>query len=727
MAEDRDGHPPRGTPTTVSMHTPSDAPVSDQLLQEADRISLERCGASGLIVDERWNIVELMGHVGTYLTPMAGPASLHVTRMLEPTISTTVCTLLVQARHSDSPCHQGEVVFCPQANQCLCVDVVPFQRSQPAGRYFLILFQEQSPAAKQPFSLKKTDQRLEEQVTLLQQELCQLSDNFFRARSRLQALEEEREAYREECDAALVKAHAQNRYLQEQEKKLAQTGDELINLLSSVEIPIVMVDRNLGIRRYVAQAEKLWNLQPEDVGRSLLDIEPGFALPDLEEILRHVMEQMEPCHLELQDDQGKWFALRIRPFVTQDNRVDGATLTAVDIDALKRSMEQEKRIAQEESARKEAEQNQRLKDQYLAMLAHELRNPLTPLQSTLDRLRSRRAEDLESSELLEKADRQLRHLTRLLEDLLEVSRVTQGKISLRAETIDLREAVVQVLEAHEAQVKDRCLHLDVHLAEEPLIVNADPVRLEQIVGNLLRNSIKFTPEAGRIRIHVQSEQDNVVLRIRDTGIGMAPDLVLGAFDLFVQGTGSQQHTSGLGVGLTLVQTLVELHGGTVKAFSEGEGRGSEFVVQLPPGTDKSVPTISAREDGRPQGIVVKTVLLVDDNRAVTESLGGLLQDLGMEVHCAHTPGEALHLAGAHSVDAVLLDLNLSGEDGCELAQRLGQLPDFDPQLWIAISGASDEDLQERARQAGFEHCLVKPVRVDDLMLIPGLEPLLSLR
>jgi two-component system CheB/CheR fusion protein len=356
------------------------------------------------------------------------------------------------------------------------------------------------------------------------------------------------------------------------------------------------------------------------------------------------------------------------------------------------------------------------KDEFLAVLGHELRNPLAPLRSALEVMRARGFSDAVAQRMGEVMDRQLRHMVRLVDDLLDVSRITRGRIELRRERVDLGEVVARAVEAVRPLVEERGQQLAVSRPDEPLDVHADPTRLDQVTANLLHNAVRYTGPGGRIAVRVFPEGDEAVLRVEDTGVGLPPDMLDRIFEPFVQAdrasqAGAQLSAQGLGIGLTLVRSLVEMHQGTVAAQSAGPGRGSEFIVRLPQ-APAAAPRAARGEDPdastRAQ-VPGKRVLLVDDNVDGAESLALLLRQSGHDVVAVYDGRTALAEAARASFDVALLDIGLpDGMDGYEVARRL-RAGSAGPRVLIALTGFGQEDDQRRSRAAGFSHHLVKPV------------------
>jgi PAS domain S-box-containing protein len=346
------------------------------------------------------------------------------------------------------------------------------------------------------------------------------------------------------------------------------------------------------------------------------------------------------------------------------------------------------------------------KDEFIATLAHELRNPLAPLRSSLDMLKlagTAPPADLAVGIM----DRQLNHLVRLVDDLMEVSRITRGSVELRKERVRLDVALRNAMEAAEPMIRAGHHRLHLSLAPEPIVVKADPVRLAQIFGNLLNNAAKYSDDGGDITIETRREGDEAVVAISDTGEGIEPGQLSQLFKIFVRGNRSAgRNQSGLGIGLALVQRLVELHGGRVEARSEGRGKGSVFTVRLPM-VSAHPAAASARLVEHPTMPPVR-ILLVDDNRDAADSLRMLLSQVGADVRVAHDGTEALQAFEACRPRMVLLDIGMPGMDGYEVARRLRALPRGKAAALVALTGWGQDEDRRRVREAGFDHHLVKP-------------------
>jgi PAS domain S-box-containing protein len=352
--------------------------------------------------------------------------------------------------------------------------------------------------------------------------------------------------------------------------------------------------------------------------------------------------------------------------------------------------------------------------EFLAMLAHELRNPLAPIRNALGLLGPGRSDEATVEWSRGVIERQVAHLSRLVDDLLDVSRITANKITLQRAPVDIAQVVSVAVEASQPLIQEQGHTLEVQVPEEPVRVKGDLTRLAQVVLNLLNNAAKYTPKGGRIRLTVERQQGEMVLRVRDNGIGIAPHLLPEIFELFTQGDRAlDRPEGGLGIGLTLVKRLVELHGGSVQALSEGPDLGTEMVVRLPI-LAGDLPAGMPKTGESGQASVTRRILVVDDNRDATETLALLLELWGHEVYSALDGPSALALAAEHRPEIVLLDIGLPGMTGYEVAQRMRDIPGLERVLLVAVTGYGQQEDRRRTREAGFEYHLIKPVEPEKL-------------
>jgi signal transduction histidine kinase/CheY-like chemotaxis protein len=376
-------------------------------------------------------------------------------------------------------------------------------------------------------------------------------------------------------------------------------------------------------------------------------------------------------------------------------------------------------ITDRKRAEDELRDADRRKEEFLAVLSHELRNPLAPMQTALDLLERAGPSGSGPQQELGVIERQVQNLKRLVDDLLDVSRISRGKIELRRELVELAPIVAHTAEAVRPLLDEHHHRLLVSIPDGSILLDADPTRLEQILSNLLLNADKYTPQGGRIWLDVEPSQGEVAIRVRDTGIGIEPDLLPKVFDLFLQGERRVgiAHEGG-GIGLSLAKNLVELHGGTITAYSQGPDMGSEFVVRLP--------VISrVRPERKPSPRVIRPevpaplprrrILIVDDNVQAADSLGRLMSGaFGQEVRVVYNGKSAQETAESFLPEVILLDLEMTGMDGYEVANWLRGRSECSQALIVAVTGWGQEEDRRRSREMGFDLHLVKPVTARDL-------------
>ncbi|HUN82244.1 MAG TPA: ATP-binding protein, partial [Phycisphaerae bacterium] len=357
----------------------------------------------------------------------------------------------------------------------------------------------------------------------------------------------------------------------------------------------------------------------------------------------------------------------------------------------------------------------RRKDEFLAMLSHELRNPLAPIMTSVQLLRGESDTDPVHRQTLDILERQTGHLTRLVNDLLDVARISTGRIQIHLGSHDLRTIAQRAVDSNRLLITQKHLELSVSLADEPVWVHVDPTRMEQVVVNLLANAIKYANSSGgRIHVSVETEADQAVLRVSDNGIGIDAEFLPHIFDLFTQSDQSLDRAQGgLGIGLTVVRRIVELHGGKVSAASGGRGEGSEFTIRIPlsaPRETENRPDAETSSAAPRQ----KSVLLVDDNKDAADGLALLLRRSGGEVRVAYSARSALEVLAGSKPSVILLDIGLPEIDGYELARRIRGDPAHHGVRLVALTGYGRESYQKRSVEAGFDVHLVKPVQLEDL-------------
>ncbi|WP_069266260.1 ATP-binding protein [Paraburkholderia nodosa] len=407
---------------------------------------------------------------------------------------------------------------------------------------------------------------------------------------------------------------------------------------------------------------------------------------------------------------GRVFTVHINPLHPESGQpVDSLILTAVDVTEHVRTRERLERLhAERATLVADLEQAGRVKDEFLAMLGHELRNPLAPIVTALQLMRLRGETAVAREHLI--VERQVDHLVRLVDDLMDVSRITRGDVVLKKEAVNVREAIAKAVEMASPLLELRGHALEVDIGSD-MICDADPVRFAQIISNLLTNAARYTDAAGKISVRASCDGQHVQIRVRDNGMGIAPDSLTQIFLPFYRGNAADgRGAGGLGLGLALVKNLVELHGGSVRATSDGPECGSEFTVELPRGNVEPLPADAKGGMATVTAAAGRRVLVVDDNEDAALALAEWLRIHGHIVETLHDPVAALQCAPSIDPDVVVLDIGLPGMDGYELCRRLRTLLVSRARTYVALTGYGQDGDRARSRAAGFDHHFVKPLQ-----------------
>ena len=710
------------------------------LERETDQLILNHYGPAGVVVDEQMKILQVRGDIYPYLRMAPGTPDLNLLTMARAGLLVELRTAIYQAQMQNlSVRKEGVSIEAGGRSTIVNIEVKPFQPPTVAARYFLVVFEEVLPTAGDfctlnseictQCDLEPENARLREELATanqartvaqahmealiqeqknLNEDLKIANEEILSSNEELQSANEELETATEEIQAANEELSTTNEELRSQYFEQSQLNNDLTNLLASIQIPVLMLASDLKIRRFTPTAKKIFNLIATDIGRPFSDIRSALDVSDLEQMILEVIDTLNSKEQAVQTLSGYWYNLRIHPYRTTENVIDGVVIILLDIDALKRSArtlesarnyaeaiveavptplvalnadfrvkkanrafyetfqlsssetanmslfelengqwnipilrrlledvlvtdvqlinfeldrlfeqigqktlllnackverenqvpmillsieditdrkrfetERSQLLEQERLARHEAEKANRVKDEFLANLSHELRNPLTPILAWSQMLRFGKLKQAETDRALEVIERSAKAQAQLIGDLLDISRITNGKLQLSISPIDLQVVVQRALEGVQLSATAKNIEIVSHLNSATVLGDID--RLQQVVWNLLSNAIKFTPGGGRVEIVMQELEDSAEVRVSDTGRGIAPELLPYIFDRFRQGDSSTTKTDqGLGLGLSIVYHLVELHGGTVQAESPGEGQGATITLRLP--------------------------------------------------------------------------------------------------------------------------------------------------
>ncbi|MEX0677439.1 MAG: ATP-binding protein [Pirellulales bacterium] len=461
------------------------------------------------------------------------------------------------------------------------------------------------------------------------------------------------------------------------------------------------------IQTWNAGAERLFGYSAaEAIGQSITLLIPQERHDEERSLLERLRRGEHIEHLETvrvaKDGRRIDISLTASPILDARGNIVGASSVARDITHRK----------QAEAALREAD---RRKDEFLATLAHELRNPLAPIRNSLHILRMTARNDATAERVCEMMERQVNHMVRLVDDLMEVSRITRGVIELRKEETDLAAILSSAVETSKPLITAADHQLAITIPQEYIPLYGDAVRLGQIFTNLLNNAAKYTDRRGQIWLSARREGNEVVVSVRDSGIGISAPMLPKVFEMFMQADRSTNRSQGgLGIGLTLVKQLTEMHAGTVSVQSEGPGQGTEFIVRLPVAAVQPDRTKQPSVSQKPTSLPQRRVLVVDDNEDSAASMGMLLNFLGTDVQVAHDGPTALAIIESYRPDVVLLDIGMPGMDGFEVARQVRQRVDFNNIMLIALTGWGQTEDRNRTRAAGFDHHLVKPADITAL-------------
>ena len=826
-------------------------PRQQEVARTFEAVLLENYAPACVVVNESGDIVYFSPRTGRYLEPPAGTPVVNVVDMARKGLRLDVRTALHKAVTSRVQVVHENVAFeLDGETGRVNVIVRPLPELGEDPGLYMVVFQEVVTASEatgeadsglmmaldDPLvrrleaELRATKDHLQatlEELESSNEELVSSNEELLSMNEELQSANEELQTSKEELQSVNEELETVNSELKKKLDELGRANSDLQNLFQSTRLATVFVDRELRIKKFTSAALEVFRLIDSDAGRPIADIAPRFAGVDLVADIREVLRTLSSRERQVRtEDEEAWYLLRILPYRTLDDVIDGVVLTFLDIGELKRAQSHATQLARivessqdgiigksldgvitswnagaermygysaqeavgrsmdlivlperrgelplafeklkqglqvetfetvrvrkdgrqldisltlspiydaggqlvgasgidrDISDRKAAEaalaEAARRKDEFLALLGHELRNPLAPIRNCLQLLRSTGLDDGKRDKALTMVERQVTHLTRLVDDLLDVARISRGRIHLREERLDLAEAVRTAVEDQRASIVAAGLELDLELPARAVWIMGDPTRIAQVIGNLLHNAVKFTPPGGRISITLEPDEGGTArLTVRDTGIGMETELLTRLFEPFSQSRSHPVHDrGGLGLGLALVKTLVELHGGSVAATSPGKGRGTRIDLRLPrrPGLEEE--TAMTEASGPEAAPTPRRCLVIEDHVDAAESLAALLRLSEHEVEVAFDAASGLERARSFSPEVVLCDIGLPGAvDGYGVARALRAAPETRSAFLIALTGYGQEEDRRLALEAGFDAHLTKPADLGEL-------------
>ena len=833
-----------------------------------DRILLGRYAPAAVLVNEAMEILQFRGHTSRYLEPAPGHASLNILRMAREGLLQALRTSFDEARKRRTVVRrEGVRVRHEDALLSVNLEIIPVAGIGREPSYLLVFEEVRSTGGQQRArsaearaavrasrrssgEIEALRQELEVTKDFLQsivqereaanEELRAANEEILSSNEELQSTNEELETAKEELQSVNEELVTVNDELRHRNVELGRLGDDLTNVLAGADVPIVLVDANLTIRRLTPRAAPLFALAAGDVGRPVGKVQPSFDITDLPEICAKVIDTASVTEREVRDRDGGWWRLTVRPYRTAEHRIAGAVIALADITALREQIdaamlaqeysegivntvrspllvldadlrvksasaaffesfsvtpsetigrliaelgdrqwdvpalrrrlhdvvaqnaaledfevraefeglglrtmllnarqiywrnqptgtvllaiedvtERQRITAALEAARAEAEAATRAKDEFLAVLSHELRTPLTAMLGWVHMLRAGKLDEARAQHALEVVDRNTRLQARLIDDLLDTSRIVAGKLHVDLRPMDVVPTVEAAVEIHRPAAETKDLKLEAALDAAPVLVLGDAVRLQQVISNLISNAVKFTPSGGRVGVRLTAGAGQVEICVTDTGDGIAPKLLPQIFTRFARGTrGSRRPHGGLGLGLSIVHRLVELHGGSIRAESPGIGRGATFVVTLPRAPDGTEmratgeePTRADAPNGQPARLDRIRVLVVEDEEDARDMIATCLRQQGADVTAVGSAAEGLAALERLRPDVLVSDLAMPGENGYDLIRQVRALPaDRGGRTpAAALSAYARGEDRERAVAAGYQIHFSKP-------------------
>jgi two-component system CheB/CheR fusion protein len=739
-------------PASVDHDPPAQPRSAIDVAKHLDRMLLARYAPPGVLINEKMEVLQFRGQTGSFLQPAPGEPQNDIIKMARHGLLSTLRATIAEAQKSLAPVRRNGVEVDQDGFTRTCnLVVLPFTGLPDVKEpLYVVLFEDVVPldaaragpaagkrrkpgAGKDDRHVPKVEHELIATKEYLQSlieehgrtndDLGSANEELISGNEELQSMNEELETAKEELQSTNEELTTVNDELHSRNQEVTQVNSDLLNLLVTVDIPIIILDRERRIRRFTPKARRILNVLPSDNGRPIGDISPNIDVVDLDRQIEEVIETVAMKECEVRDKEGRWYRMQIRPYKTTDNKIDGAILSLVDIDVLKHH------VNDAQLARSEAERTNRSKDIFLAILGHELRTPLSSLLLQAQMLRRGRPMDAaKQTRIGEIIERGTRMQIQLVDDLLDVSRIIAGKLKVDLRAVDLGSVVRAALDGVSGAAQRKSIQLVVVIDEHLAAVAGDPTRLQQVVSNLLTNAIKFTPDRGQVTVAVDAAGDSARIKVSDTGIGIDPAFLPNVFNRFSQEDSSNTRThGGLGLGLAIVRHLVEEHHGTIQAESPGPDKGATFLVTLP--------LMKLHRDAKDEAaIFVSTgvkeikgardyhqikdlrVLVVDDDLATREAVAEMLEGLGAEVRVAESAAIAMALVGEFKPTVLLCDIAMPGEDGYTFIRKLRaagrERGDYTPAL--ALTALVTEDDRRRALAAGFQLHLTKPVDVERL-------------
>ncbi|QDT84536.1 chemotaxis protein CheB [Gimesia chilikensis] len=700
---------------------------------------------AAVLIDESRELLHVFGDAEKFMKIRKGRPSKDALDLFTDDLRTALLAAMQSISKDQVPvCYSGMRVESGSAEGLYRVSIEPVENKHASQQQLLIMFEkmddDEADTSRDSSSHMKdfsSERIARERIKTLETELQHTKES-------LQATVEELETSNEELQAANEELIASNEELQSTNEELHSVNEELYtvnaeyqnkindltdmtsdldSLMESTDVATVFLDENLCIRKFTPQIGPIFKLMAHDMGRCIDSFAHHIDRPGLIKEIRNVLQTGEPLEEEVQDDEGRWMYLRVLPYRSKRD-LKGVVLTLIDINTLKRTQD----------SLAAAVKN---REQFLAMLSHELRNPISAVFSASRLLNNRISETEESQKAVSVIQRQAAHMARLLDDLLNISRMTQDKLELRKKKFDLHDPLQEAIDSMLPSIKQQDQELELNITDDPLNLYGDEDRLRQVVVNLLDNAVKYSFRGDVIRMNVRKESDGAVLELKDNGKGISTEMMETIFEPFVQSHRTHDdQDGGMGVGLSLVKFIIDGHDGDIQVKSKGINRGSVFSIRLPLLEQQDLSQIDESSNGgngKPKPSEgngkssshshhtqsrqqIRSVVVIEDQQDNREMLNALLGMEGFDVSTAENGKTGLQLIRNTDPDAVVIDLGLPELNGNEVARTL-RSERGDDLFLIALTGYGQPEDIQRAKEAGFDEYLVKPLDLDRLLAL----------
>ena len=703
--------------SSVLARTPRHAAPDPGLIEAYDWI-LDHQLPAGFLIDDAHRLMHSFGGMEKFLRVPSGRPSNDALDLLDQRLRTAVTGAVQRAKKEESPVRYRGLSI-PQGDgmsELYELAVEPFRGKRSDRDFFLITLQKRNGAtseipdttAEQANAEQLSSDRidsLEEDLRFTKENLQATIEELETANEELQATNEELVASNEELQSTNEELHSVNEELYtvnaEYQKKIIELTEltaDLDSLMESTEVATIFLDSELCVRKFTPSISQIFDLLPSDVGRRIDAFASKIQSPTLIEDIKAVLREGEPFQAEVQDGGGHWLFLRVLPYRPQ-KQIEGVVMTLINIESLKQA---------ELSLSRTVKQ----REDFLAMLSHEMRNPVAALLNAAHLIQSEKAESDDRNEAVDVVSRQAKHLSRLLDDLLDISRMSSDKLEIRKSHIDLKDVLQTAVESGEPTLERRGHSLVVESCEEPVIINGDPDRLRQVIVNLLDNAAKYSNRDDQISLKLWKDDGHALLTVRDHGIGIAPEMVSRIFDPFVQSQNAADSSGGgMGVGLALVRHIVRQHGGTIEARSDGRGEGSTFFVQIPLIEPSQLQTKKSSSPPTTRHVESARVVLVEDQDDNRRMMQQMLELYGFQVRSAADGQSGAQLIVDECPDLAIVDIGLPGMSGYDVATEVRKRVGHSLML-IALSGYGQSSDIDAAKAAGFDAHLTKPIDFD---------------